>query len=126
MLLALAAPIVDLSPIVTPLVQLGGLLLTGLASWATLRFSQYLHLSSNNAAMQQLLGAVDRGISYGQQVAQAQATTIANTDVNAYLKSETQRQAVNYVVTKLPDTLKRLNMTPQHVSDLVLAKLPQS
>lgn len=128
MILAVATSTVDLSPILDPLIQIGGLLLTGIAGWLSLRFAQYLHLSKQSAALTTILGAVDRGIAYGTQVAQAKVD--ANDKVA--VSNATQAEAVNYVVSKLPGTLKAIDIDPttadgrQKVADMVLAKLPPS
>lgn len=127
MILAVVTPAatpIDLSPIIDPLIQLGSVILTGVVAWASLKVARFAHISTQSAALQQVLGAVDRGIAYGAQIAQQKADASASALAAADIQSETQRQAVNYVVTKMPDTLKSLGMTPQHVADLVLAKLP--
>ena len=70
--------------------------------------------------MQSLLGAVDRGIQYGQNVATADAQAGATVNI----PNAAQAAAVSYVVNKMPGTLKSLGMDPSHVADLVISKLP--
>lgn len=120
--LAVSHPVtaVDLSPLLTPLIQIAGLVLTGLVGWAATRVAAYAHISSQNSLLQSVLAAVDRGINYGQQV----ATAAAQKDATVNVTSATQAAAVQYVTSKLPGTLAKLGMTPAHVADLVLAKLP--
>ena len=121
-----ATATVNLSPILDPLVQVGGLVLTGLAGWASWKVSQFAHTAWQSALLNRVLGAVDRGIAYGTQKAQTVADANANVDVG----DATKAAAVNYVVTKMPGTLKALGIDvtsqtgQQHVADLVLAKLP--
>jgi hypothetical protein len=111
---------IDLSPVLTPLLQLAGLVLTGVATWALQAVAHHFHVSTQSALFQNVLGAVDRGIAYGQQQAAAKVAAGVPVQVN----SAVQAQAIQYVVDKMPDTLKSLGMDPTHVADLVLAKLP--
>lgn len=119
MILAVVSTI-DLSPILTPALQLGGLILTGIASWALTLVAAHFKVSTNSALFQNLLSAIDRGISYGQQVAQTKADALGKiTTQNAVVA-----EAANYVVSKMPSTMAALGITQAHVADLVLAKLP--
>jgi hypothetical protein len=118
--MTVAATTIDLSPVLTPLLQLAGLVLTGVASWALGRVAQHFRVATQSALFQNVLGAVDRGIAFGQQTVQADITAHGQVAVS----NAVQAQAVQYVVDKLPGTLKALDITPAHVADLVLAKLP--
>lgn len=122
MILAIAtsATTIDLSPILTPLLQLAGLIFTGLAAWAVNKLATYLHVQSQSALLSTVIGVVDRGIAYGQNVVQAKIASGVRVDV----KNEVAAQALNYAITKAPDTLKGLGMDSSHVADLILARLP--
>lgn len=117
---------IDLTPILTPIISTAGLILTGFASWALARVAAYAHLSMQSALMQNLLGVVDRGITYGQN----QATKLAAQDATINLASESEAQALQYVVNKAPGTAKSLGIDvttlngQQHIADLITAKLP--
>jgi len=113
---------IDLTPILNPLIQTAGLILTGFASWALAMVANYAHVSKQSALLQNVLGAVDRGISYAQN----QATTYADGHGTIMPTTSTEQTAVNYVVSKMPGALKSLGMSPAHVADLVVAKLPVS
>ena len=122
MILALAtsATTIDFSPVLTPLLQLAGLVLTGVAGWAVTKLATYLHVQSQSALLSTVVGVVDRGIAYGQQVVQAKIDTGVKVDV----KNAVAAEAANYVIAKAPSTLKSLGMDASHVADLVLARLP--
>jgi len=117
---------VDLSAILVPIVQIAGIGLTGLAGWAILKVADYAHISKQNVALQTLLGGVDRAISFAQQVALK--------DVDAHdtiaVQNALTASAANYVIQKLPGTLKTLGIDvtttsgQQHIADLILSKLP--
>jgi len=111
---------IDLSPILTPLIQTIGLILMGLSAWAVKKFADLLHIAKDSALRQTMLDAVDRGISFAQN----KATTMAAAGVTIQTGNAVAAEATNYVVSKFPDTLNALGMTPQHVADVVLAKLP--
>ena len=111
---------IDLSPILTPLVQLAGLALAGFASWALSQVAAHYKISTQSALFQNVLGAVDRGIAYGQTVVAAKASNVTINTSNAVAA-----EAANYVISKMPDALAKLGMTPAHVADLVTARLPQ-
>lgn len=117
------AATIDLSPILTPLIQLGGLILMGLVGYGVKKLCDVLHIAQDSALRQTILDGVDRGISFAQN----KVTTLVASGVNVPApQNAVADAAVNYVVTKFPGTLNSLGMTPQHVADLVLAKLPQS
>jgi hypothetical protein len=118
---ATATASIDLSPILAFLLQIAGLVLTGIVGWLGTRLALYFHVSTQSQLFANVLGAVDRGIAFAQQNL---AARIANaTGDKIALGSAVQAQAVNYVVSKLPDTLSKLGITPAHVADLVTAKL---
>jgi hypothetical protein len=113
------AATIDLSPILNLLLQFAGLVLTAVVAWLGSRVATYFHVSTQSQLFANVLGAVDRGIGFAQQTLGAK---IASGDKIA-VSNALQAQAVNYVVSKLPDTLSKLGITPAHVSDLVTAKL---
>ena len=111
---------IDLTPILNPLITLAGLVLAGFASWAMAHIAAYAHVSMQSQQMQTVLGAIDRGISYGT----SKATALAAQDGTVNVADTAADEAANYVITKLPGTLKSLGITQQGVADLILAKLP--
>lgn len=111
---------VDLSPVLNVVIQIAALVLMGLAAWIAQKAAAWLHISTQSALFQNVLDAVDRGIAYGQQQAAAKVAAGVPVQVNNAVAAS----AANYVITKMPDTLTSLGMTPAHVADLVLAKLP--
>lgn len=111
---------VNLAPILDPAIQVAGLVLTVIAAWLAPLLAKRIGVSTQSALMQNLLGAVDRGISYGQQ----QATSLAAQDANVNVTDATQAAALSYVVQKMPGTISKLGISPQHVADLIVAKLP--
>jgi hypothetical protein len=119
-LAVVSAGVIDLSPILTPLIQFVGLILMGLAGWAVKKLADLLHIAKDSALRQTMLDAVDRGISFAQN----KATTMAAAGVTIPTNNAVAADAVNYVVSKFPDTLNGLGMTPQHVADVVLSKMP--
>lgn len=111
---------VDLSPVLNVVIQIAALVLMGLTAWIAQKAAAWLHISTQSALFQNVLGAVDRGIAYGQQQAAAKVAA----GVPLYVSSAVAAEATKYVVDKMPGTLNSLGMSPAHVADLVLAKLP--
>lgn len=123
MILALAtsATTIDFSPVLTPLLQLAGLVLTGVAGWAVTKLATYLHVQTQSALLQTVTDVADRAISYAQNVV---AAKVASGGAVVDVKNATIAEASNYLIAKAPQSLRALGMDSTHVADLILAKLP--
>jgi len=117
--LVVSAATIDLSPILTPLIQIAGLILMGLAGWGVKKILDLLHIGKESTLRATLLDAVDRGITFAQN----QATLAAN-GAQVPVTNSTVATAANYVISKFPGTISALGLTNQHVADMVIAKLP--
>ena len=117
---ATAATTVDLSPIVTPIIDIAGTVLTVLASWAAYKIAQMAHISTQSALAKTVLSGVDNAISYGQ----AMATADVAKGLSINVQNATAAHALNYMVSHFPDAQKLLGMTDQHLADIITAKLP--
>jgi hypothetical protein len=116
----------DLAPILTPAIQVLTLVALAIAAWAVKRGADWFHISTTSSARTLVLDAVDNAISFAASQAQGRIAT--------YQPAADPRVAgaVNYLVQKVPGTLKLLGInvnTPagqQAIADLVTARLPKS
>lgn len=118
--MTVTATAIDLSPILQPLIQLAGLILMGVASWAVAKVAQLAGLGQQTALKQALIDATGRAIQWGEsQIGQKIGSGASIETHNAVVAA-----AANYLISKMPDTLKSLGYTPQSIEDWVVAHLP--
>ena len=127
---AASAATVDLSPITEPLIQAAGAVLTGLVGWtlwaARSWLSTKVDLSKtemDDILAQNLKEAAHRGIDYAMQMSKEKlgkggALSTVNVD-NQFIK-----MGADYVIRSYAGTIAKLGITPQHVEDMIRARLP--
>lgn len=112
---AAATGVIDLSPVVNQvIVPVLASVLIAVVIWAVQRAGAFFHFTISDGQRQLVSTAVDNAIAYAQTTL-APKEKITTTDIVA--------EAVNYLLPKIPDTLKALGITPDHLADLVTAKL---
>ena len=113
--------VIDLSPILTILLQSLAGAVMAVAGWALHKVQQKFSLENEGKIREVVMAAVARGITYGKNKAQEE---LNNAD---WAKIETKNAMVahasNYVLSKVPDAVKKFKLTEDQVRDLVLAKL---
>lgn len=113
-----ASVAVDLSPIITQLVlPLVGAVATGLAGLLMAKLAAVAHITVQDSQRQVVNDAITNGIALAQK--KLAPGEVLNVDAAV-------AQVLNYVIPKVPDALKALNVDPDHLADVVKAKLPTS
>lgn len=100
----------DLTPILTPLLQLAGIALAAGATWAVGRAASYFHISAQNTAIQAFDDALVRSIHAG---AGAAADAIkANGYDHVDVQSQIVAWAAPYAMEKFGPALKNIGLDP--------------
>lgn len=95
-------------PILTPL-------LIALVGWAAQRVAAYAHFQISDGQRALVATAVTNGIAFAQQKLGPYEKVNADAHIGAVLA---------YVLPKIPDALKSLGITPDHLAQIITAKLP--
>ena|ERR1700761_2297905 len=120
---------VILGPILTLLLETIGAILSALAAAYTptlvAKLSTWLHIKINAAATARITSAVDNAITYAVNTGTRDVSHL-----NIPVKDPQVATAANYVISKMPGTLKQMGIDittdagQQQVADLVLARIP--
>lgn len=114
---------VDLSPLIQTGLEFAAAALSALALWLGWKIKGWLKLKEDSEIRAYLDTALQNGIAYGLERVKAAG---ADWKVSIHVKDEAIGHAANYVVSRVPDALKRFNITPMALQDLIRARLPQS
>lgn len=108
--------IIDLAPIVNGvIVPLLTPALIAAITWAAARIGKLAHIQLQDSQRALLATAIDNAIAYAEQLLAGKAQVQASDKVAT---------AVNYLLPKAPEALKSLGVTPEHLAQMVTAKLP--
>lgn len=110
---------VDLSPILTVVVQLAAALVLGVGTWALKKWGKKLGVEEDSKVREYVNQALENGVRYAAAKAQAAGQDLARVEV----KNKMVADALNYVVPKVPDGLKKLGITEQAAKDILTAKI---
>lgn len=116
--------LIDLGPILDQVVMLLAAALLAVGTWAVKKVSDKFGLENDDKIRQYLLSAVERGVEFGKHKAEEAVGDADWSKVD--VKNEMVAYAATYVLTKVPDAVKRFNLTEEGVRDLILAKLGAS
>lgn len=111
---------IDLKPLLDVLIQFGALILTGVLAWAVKRAADYFHVAKDSELRTVVSGAIDNGIAF----AVAKAKDAEARGATIHTKDQMIANAANYVLPKVPDALAKLGVTPDHLAEIITAKLP--
>ena len=114
--------VIDFSPILNQLIELVGLLLVGVATWAVKKVADYFGLKQDDAARALIASAVNNGVKFAEGKLN---TEVSKLDPRITVNSAFVAEAANYVVGHVPDALTRLGVTEQQLSEKILAQLPK-
>lgn len=113
---------INLSPILTDLIQvLGGLLIVVLG-WAGKKAADYFNLKQDDAARALIATAIANGVRYAESQLN-EVTKRTNPSVN--VSHPAIALAGNYAVTHVNDALTRLGITKEQLEQKIIAALPQ-
>lgn len=111
-----AAAVIDLAPTINQVVlPLVATVLTAFASWALARVAKLAHFQLQDGQRALVGQAIDSGVAMIQKRLAAGETIHTDGQVAS---------VVNYVLPKVPDALKGLGVTPDHLASVIQAKLP--
>ncbi len=108
--------LVDLAPVINQVVL--PLATTGLiacASWAAARVARLAHIQLQDSQRRVLSAAITNGLAYAETLLAGKEGVTVNDKVAT---------ALNYVLPKVPGALKSLNVTPEHLAQVITAQLP--
>lgn len=111
---------IDLKPLLAVLIQFGAVILTVALSWAVKRAADYFHVAKDSELRKVVSGAIDNGIAFA--VAKAKEAEARGAVIHT--KDEMVANAANYVLPKVPAALNSLGVTPEHLAEIITAKLP--
>lgn len=107
---------IDLSPLINGvIIPLLTPILIALVGWAATKVAALAHIQIQDSQRAVIGDAVTNGLAFAEQKLAPYEQVTADQKVAA---------AVNYILPKVPDALKSLGITPQHLMDLVTARLP--
>jgi len=113
--------VIDLSPVLTILLQcLGGVVLA-VGSWALYKVQQKFGLENEDKIREVVMGAIERGVTYGKHKAEEELKDADWAKVET--KNALVAHAASYVLTKVPDAVKKFKLSEDQVKELVLTKL---
>lgn len=107
---------IDLSPLVNGVIlPLLAPVLLAVVTWAATKVAALAHIQIQDSQRDVLTAAVNNGLAFAEQKLAGYEHVSADDKVAA---------AVNYILPKVPDALKGLGVTPEHLAQLVTARLP--
>lgn len=111
-----AATVIDLAPLVNGVIlPLLAPALLAVLTWAATRLAALAHIKLQDSHRAVLSAAVTNGIAYAQKALGPTAAVTVNAQIAA---------AMAYILPKVPEALKSLGVTPDHLAELVAAQLP--
>lgn len=120
--LAVISTIVDLKPTIDFTANLiGTAVVTIVVPWVAAKFLQKLHVDKQSALGQRIITAAENAAS----MVIAKTTDLADAHSKIDVKNAMAAAGAVYVQTAVPEALAALGTSPEHLKDLVLAKIQQ-
>lgn len=114
--------IVDFKPTIDLIINtVAGVVVTAVVPWVAAKVLQKLHVDKQSALGQRLIAAAENGAS----LAIAKVENLADAHASIDVKNAMAAAGAVYVQQAVPDTLKALGITPEHLQNIVLAKIQQ-
>jgi hypothetical protein len=110
---------IDFAPLANLAITFLCTVLTLIAPVIALKLVQLLHLQGDDKARSVIASAIENGVALGK----ARAAEAIASGVNVDVKNAVIANAMDYVLPKVPDAMKRLNVTPEGVASRIEAKL---
>ena len=113
--------LIDFGPLVVVGIEVLAGLLLAVGSWGAYKLTQYLDLKNEEQLRNVVMSAIERGVNYGKNKALEE---VKDADWAEYeTKNKLVGHAAQYVLTKVPNAVKKFKLTEDQIKDLVLAKL---
>lgn len=110
---------IDLSPILTDVIQALAVLLLALGSWAIKKLMTKLGLEHDDKIRGYLEEALLNGIEFAKKKAGDAAQSLHSIEV----KDKVVADAANYVAKGVPDALRHFGITDERLKEMLLARL---
>lgn len=111
---------IDISPIMDLVLQLLGVALLGLGTWAINWITQKFKLSADSEVRKTLQDALANGVAYATNKLHAEGLKVSTIETRYKIVAE----AANYVSKRTPDALAYFKISPESLHDLITARLP--
>ena len=114
--------ILDLTPVIEVLITLAGAVLLGIGGFVIHvlnRYAQRLGLDRDGQMRDALEQALANAVVFAEDLARERTANLRAVDVRHAMVTS----AAQYVVDAVPDTLRRLGVSPERVPDLVRARI---
>jgi hypothetical protein len=107
---------IDLSPVLSQLIELFAAVLLAASTWAVYTARKWIGDKNSQILGERLDAAIKYGISYGINYIEKEKPT-------ANVKDSLTAYAVQYVIDRVPDTLKHFNITQDSLAKMIEARL---
>lgn len=111
---------IDISPLLDVGIELLAGILLALGSFAVWKVSTWLKLKEDDAVRGYLNEALARAVEYGKVEAKK-----AGARTTVKIENVTVAAATQYAVERVPDALARFKITPEALTSMIRARLPQ-
>jgi len=109
---------IDLAPLIDGVVApILSAVLMALASWALVKIAGLLHIQISDSQRNVVLNAIPHALTFAEQKLLAKGAT--------FTASEQVAEALNYLAPKVSGALAWLGITPEHLAEMVTARLPK-
>lgn len=113
---------VDLAPAVQVLLQMLAGLLLAVGTWGVKRISDRFGIEVDDKIRGYLMSAVSGAVGFGIRKAKALIEEKPGW-TRIQVENAIVASAASYILSKVPDAVKRFNLTEEDIRDLILAKL---
>jgi hypothetical protein len=107
---------IDLSPLAVQLIELIGVVISGLLAWILFKVRKYIGDKNSELLALRVEKAIKWGISYGVNYIEKEKPTVN-------VKESITALAVQYVIDAVPDALKYFNITQEGIAKRIEARL---
>jgi citrate lyase alpha subunit len=116
---------IDLTPLITYLLPIVVLVLTGLIVWGAKKAVDYFTAKTGIALNAEARDLIDAAIKRGIKFAEAELNRqVSRLDPKVTVNHPLVVAAGNYAVQAVPDALIRAGVTPEMLANKILAELP--
>jgi len=115
---------IDFGPVISVGLELLIGALLGVATWAVTRLGKRFGIEIDEGTRDYVRQAIDGGVIYAFRKVVPNVGPNNQPIVTTQVRNKLLAEAVSYVLTQVPDGLRRLNMTRENVEKLVTRALP--
>lgn len=112
---------VDLTPLIEAVVALAAAAIGAVGSWAIARLAGWLKLRQDSEIRAYLDAALTNALEYGAKKAMA-SSMVAHLSQPS-VRNEAVELAIDYTIARVPDALRRFQITPAALREMLEARL---